>query len=75
MRGRSRTRRKVTLMSTGGRDPERADALHDLQRAAQRREELADAYQRKAREYRTEAREFRRLATRLTQSPAGESGE
>ena len=60
-------------MSTGAHEPEGTDALHELQRAAQRREELADAYQQKARKYREEARELRRLVTRLTRSTAGGS--
>jgi len=61
-------------MSEGRHEPEGADALRELQRAAQRREELAAAYQQKARRYRREAREMRAVAAEIvrTQASRGE---
>lgn len=44
-------------MAREERELQSDDALRELQRAAQRQEELADAYQRKAQKYRAEARD------------------
>lgn len=51
------------------------DVLQELRRAARRREELAEAYAKKAAKLRTEAGEMRQVASRIERKVGGGSGE